>query len=115
MNNISRKIYSLRTNYNLTQAQLAKIAGVSDKAISAWELGTRDPKIKSIQKICAHFGIDVYSFIDQSTEVYNERPTPVPESGLPDQLTVRLNELLAQASEETKQAMIVLLEQSQKP
>ena len=115
MNNISRKIYSLRTNYNLTQAQLAKIAGVSDKAISAWELGTRDPKIKSIQKICAHFGIDVNSFIDQSTEVYKERPTPVPESGLPDQLTVRLNELLAQASEETKQAMIVLLEQSQKP
>lgn len=70
--NISKKLCNLRTEYNLTQSQLAKIAGVSDKAISAWELGTRDPKIKSIQNICAYFGIDLNSFIDQSTETYKK-------------------------------------------
>lgn len=41
--------------------------------------------------------------------------TPVSESRPPDPLDARLNDLLAQATEETKQAMIALLEQMQKP
>ena len=47
---ISEKIYRLRTEKNLTQSELAKIAGVSDKSVSAWENGLRDPKIKPIQR-----------------------------------------------------------------
>jgi len=68
--NTSEKIYRLRTEQNMTQSQFAKIAGVSDKAVSAWEHGTRDPKIKPIQKICDYFGIDVHSFIDEKKESY---------------------------------------------
>lgn len=90
MNNISQKIYNLRTEYNLTQAQLAKIAGVSDKAVSAWELGTRDPKIKPIQNICVHFGIDVNSFIDQHTETFEKKPTPAIKNILPRPKTYKV-------------------------
>jgi len=68
--NVSTKIYNLRTQKDLTQSQLAKIAGVSDKAVSAWELGTRDPKLKSIQNICNHFGIDINSFVDETRDNY---------------------------------------------
>lgn len=96
MNNTSKKIYNLRTQYSLTQAQLAKIAGVSDKAISAWELGTRDPKIKSIQKICDYFGIAVNSFIDQSTEEYEtskEKPAPVPKDGPASEISDLIDQL----------------------
>lgn len=67
---ISERLCQLRADKDLTQSQLAKIAGVSDKAISAWELGTRDPKLKFIRNICNHFGIDINSFIDESSENY---------------------------------------------
>ena len=71
MMKIAEKIYRLRTEHDMTQSQLAKIAGVSDKAVSAWEAGTRDPKIKSIQGICSHFGIDINRFIDEDTNDYS--------------------------------------------
>lgn len=67
---ISKKIYALRNNYNLTQTEFAKIAGVSDKSVSAWENGSRDPKVKPIQRICDHFGIDINSFIDKDNDTY---------------------------------------------
>ena len=67
---ISKKIYALRNDYKLTQTEFGKIAGVSDKAVSAWENGSRDPKVKPIQRICDHFGIDINSFIDKNNDIY---------------------------------------------
>ena len=66
--NVSQKIYKLRTSREMTQAQIAKIAGVSDKAVSAWESGTRDPKLKAIQNICSYFKLDMNSFVDESLD-----------------------------------------------
>lgn len=67
---ISKKIYNLRIDLGLTQAELAKIAGVSNKAISAWENGSRDPKIQPLRRICARFGIDLNTFIDEENDTY---------------------------------------------
>lgn len=67
---ISKKIYLLRTENNLTQAELGKIAGASDKAVSAWENGIRSPKIQFTRPICEHFGIDLNIFIDESNDIY---------------------------------------------
>lgn len=66
--NISQKINKLRIQKDMTQAEIAKIAGVSDKAVSAWESGKRDPKIKAIQNLCAYFHLDLNAFIDDQTE-----------------------------------------------
>ena len=66
--NVSQKIYKLRTSREMTQAQIAKIAGVSDKAVSAWESGTRDPKLRAIQNICSYFKLDMNSFVDESLD-----------------------------------------------
>jgi DNA-binding XRE family transcriptional regulator len=63
---ISNKILQLRTEFDMTQAQLAKIAQVSEKSISAWEKGTRSPKIGPLIKICEHFGLDIHAFIEDS-------------------------------------------------
>nr|DAU71605.1 MAG TPA: Repressor protein CI [Caudoviricetes sp.] len=71
---IARKIYLLRTENGLTQAELAKISGVTDKSVSAWENGTRDPKIGPMQKLCDYFGIDVHQFIDEKSDVYHAVP-----------------------------------------
>ena len=56
-NDVSQNIIKLRKHYNLTQADLGKIVGKSDKAVSAWENGTRSPHIKSIKAIAKYFGI----------------------------------------------------------
>ncbi len=67
---ISRKIYLLRTENSLTQSELAKIAGATDKAVSSWEKGTRSPKLQYTKPICEHFGIDLNTFIDESNDIY---------------------------------------------
>lgn len=79
---ISEKIYRLRTDSDLTQVQFAAIAGVSDKAVSTWERGEKEPRMKPLQRICSHFGIDINQFADADTDVYKkDGPTPVSESG----------------------------------
>lgn len=77
--NISQKIYKLRIQKDMTQAEVAKIAGVSDKAVSAWESGKRDPKIKAIQNLCTYFHLDLNAFIDEQAEDF--------VSMLPDNIT----------------------------
>ena len=70
--NISEKIYRLRTENNLTQVEFGKIAGATDKAVSTWERGEKEPRMKSVQKICLHFGIDLNKFIDAQSDVYTQ-------------------------------------------
>ena len=61
---ISSNIKRLRELHNLTQAELGKIAGVSDKAVSTWENGTAEPRMGAIQKIADHFSIPKSELID---------------------------------------------------
>ncbi len=60
-NNIKR----LRDMHGLTQAELGKIAGVSDKAISTWENGTAEPRMGAVQKIADYFDIKKSEIIDE--------------------------------------------------
>lgn len=54
---ISEKIKHLRESHGLTQSQFGAIAGVSDKAVSTWESGTREPRMGAIEKISLYFNI----------------------------------------------------------
>ncbi|MER8124653.1 helix-turn-helix transcriptional regulator, partial [Acinetobacter baumannii] len=54
----------LRERYRLSQKDLALIAGVSDKAVSTWELGLKEPRMGAIQKIADHFGIKKSNLIE---------------------------------------------------
>lgn len=54
---VGDNIRNLRLRYNLTQQDLAKIAGVTNKAISSWEHNRTEPRMGAIQKIADHFGI----------------------------------------------------------
>lgn len=51
--------------HGLTQAELGKIAGVSDKAISTWENGTAEPRMGAVQKIADYFDIKKSEIIDE--------------------------------------------------
>lgn len=54
---IGKNIKRLREQHNLSQEELAEIAGVTDKAVSTWENETKTPRMGAIQKIADHFGI----------------------------------------------------------
>lgn len=61
---ISDNIKRLRNYYNLTQSELGKIAGVSDKAVSTWENGTAEPRMGALQKICDYYHISTGMLIE---------------------------------------------------
>ena len=65
---IAENIRILREHYNLTQADLGKIAGVSDKAVWTWENGIAKPRIGAIQKIGDYFGIPKSAIIDNDPD-----------------------------------------------
>ena len=79
---MSEKLIRLRNEKELTQQDIAKIAGVSDKAVSSWENEARSPKLGSIQKICDHFNIDLKAFIDESNDEYNPS-VKLPKEAIP--------------------------------
>lgn len=61
---ISENIKILRERFGITQKELAEIAGVSDKAVSTWELGTYEPRMGAIQKIADYFGVQKSNIIE---------------------------------------------------
>ena len=67
------KLYALRTEKDLTQKELAKILGVSDKAVSKWETGEAMPRLKTLQLIAECFSV---SYEDLLSEKDGEKTTP---------------------------------------
>lgn len=63
---IGKNIKKLREINSLTQKELAKIAGVSDKAVSTWETGIKEPRMGAIQKIADYFGLQKSNIIEEN-------------------------------------------------
>ena len=59
-NKIASRIYELRKQINLSQSELAKNIGASQKAIDFWEKGINEPK--------ASYIISFAKFFDVSTD-----------------------------------------------
>ena len=54
---IGQRIRALRRSKKLTQAQLAKVAGVSSPAVTEWEKDSYLPKAASLEAIATKFGV----------------------------------------------------------
>nr|DAF99186.1 MAG TPA: Repressor protein CI [Podoviridae sp. ctW0z17]DAP60210.1 MAG TPA: Repressor protein CI [Caudoviricetes sp.] len=63
---IKENIKLLREKYKLSQKDLALIAGVTDKAVSTWESGAKEPRMGAIQKIADHFGLKKSNLIEDN-------------------------------------------------
>lgn len=55
--NLGTKIFELRKERNLSQSELAKKIGVSQKAIDFWEKGINEPKASYIVKLAIFFNV----------------------------------------------------------
>lgn len=97
---IRENIIALRKLYNVTQEELAAIAGVTRGAVSQWEGGFSEPRMGAIQKMADHFRIsksniiedDGISLIDPITK-RPIRPLPpnaiIPKASRPARLPLR--------------------------
>lgn len=67
---VAENIKRLRSEHGLTQKQLAKKCGMSESTLRQYEIGYRNPKIETIQKIADALKVDWKIFI---TEDYVEK------------------------------------------
>lgn len=65
---IGENIRRLRELHELTQRELGQIAGVSDKAVSTWENGTKTPRMTAIKRMAAFFGIPAGDLLDDDAQ-----------------------------------------------
>lgn len=61
---IRENIVKLRKRYDITQEELAKIAGVSRGAVSQWEGGFSEPRMGPIQRIADYYGLKKSNLIE---------------------------------------------------
>jgi len=54
---IGDKIKALRAKKDISQQDLAKVIGVSDQAISAWENNKKVPRMGSVEKLANYFNV----------------------------------------------------------
>lgn len=73
---IAENIKKIRLEHGLSQAELGKIAGVSDKAVSTWELGTKIPRMGAVEKMANYFGIPQSAIVDDAPAATTSRPIP---------------------------------------
>ena len=64
---IGNKIYELRQEKQLSQMQLAKMVGVSQKAIHYWERDVNEPKASYIVALVKAFDISYDEFFSDIT------------------------------------------------
>lgn len=76
-------IYELRTAADLSQSELAKKLGISDKAISKWENGKAKPQVDMLKKLAIVFGVSVESLLDTSVETTEKQITKIVITGGP--------------------------------
>lgn len=76
---IDKNIKILRDKYSLSQKELALIAGVTDKAVSTWESGLKEPRMGAIQKLADHFGLKKSNIIEEDGMDQSFGSTPLKE------------------------------------
>ena len=59
-------IKTLRKNKNLSQKELGKLLGISDRAVSRWELGETKPTAKNLSLLSKIFGVSINDFFYES-------------------------------------------------
>ena len=73
--NISEKIVYLRNKANMTQKASSEKLGVTNRAISNWELQTAAPSIENIFRLSKIFNVPMEYFFDEAekkTVVHNK-------------------------------------------
>ena len=80
--NIGQNIKTLRVHHKLSQSDIARILGTSDKAVSTWENGRRGPKLKTIETLAKHFDVPIDVMVNGNLEDYYNKPSSRSQSNI---------------------------------
>ena len=69
MNIFAIKIKELRTENNLSQADLAKVLNYTQSNICEWEKGTVEPKATALQNIANYFNVSIDYLLGRTDEL----------------------------------------------
>ncbi len=61
---IADNIKKLRSIFNVTQKELAEIAGVTENAVSKWENGYSEPRMGAVERMAACYGLSKSHIIE---------------------------------------------------
>lgn len=77
---INRRVKALRTEYELTQEELASKLGLKKSAVSGWETGTRTPEVDTLLKMCELFNVRIQYFFEEDYEKLNPYAVVIAEA-----------------------------------
>jgi len=60
------KIYKLRSELGISQNELGDMVGVSNKAVSKWEMGASKPTISTMNKLAAIFNVSIEYLLNEN-------------------------------------------------
>jgi transcriptional regulator with XRE-family HTH domain len=98
---IARLVKSERERHDLTQAELAEAAGVTDETVSRVERGANEPSLSTVAALADAFGLTLDAMVGR-TEIGDPQP------GSP--LLRRLTLIAARLDEKAQRALIQLAE-----
>ena len=71
MNEIqSNRICELRKKYKMSQKELGKELGISDRAVSKWENGLSNPSGQNLIHLSRIFNVPVEYFLGEETQLF---------------------------------------------
>lgn len=65
MIDFSKKLYKLRKKHNISQKELGKMLGISNRAVSKWETGISVPSTENFVRLSEIFGVSVSYFFEE--------------------------------------------------
>ena len=68
------KLFQLRKNSGMTQAEMAESLNVSRQAVSKWEMGTAVPDVNNILSISRIFNVSVDYLVNDELETEEDSP-----------------------------------------
>ncbi len=67
------KLTALREDHDLSQAKIAEILGITQTAVSKYELRQRKYQVQDIIKLCQYYGISSDYLLDLPTDLQDPR------------------------------------------
>ena len=84
------RLRELRKEKNITMKELGNIVGVTESAISQYELGKREPSNETLFKLADFFDVSVDYLLGREEE---EQKKPIPEDELDREILERFSKL----------------------
>jgi len=66
MKDFPQKLYSLRKERKISQSELGKMLGISNRAVSKWETGISVPSTENFIRLSEIFGVNISYFFEKT-------------------------------------------------